>query len=315
MSKNIVFVSKCLCFICLLIIADFVAGAVLNKLFYKQKSGKFFTTSHALKDGAEDIVIFGNSHAAQHFNAPIMKKELHASVFNFGNQGQSLLYVYPVVKSILDRYKPKLVIINVDYTELQYNSDDYQRLSILLPYYTLNAHVDSAIEMIDVKEQYKALSSSYRYNSIIGYSLLNTFKPTLNKSYISLGYDPVYGDICANLQQEGNIVVQTPDQKVRFDHHKIKELTDLISAIQKQGVSLLITTTPLYNDDVKKKNPYALKMASILKGAHVDYLNDGHNPDFAGNCKLFSDLTHLNDTGATEWTNRVIQYIKQKRFF
>lgn len=66
-------------------------------IFFNQRSGKFFTTTYAIKKASEKVIVLGNSHAAKHFNARLMAKKLNTSVFNFGNQGQSILYYYPLL--------------------------------------------------------------------------------------------------------------------------------------------------------------------------------------------------------------------------
>ncbi len=306
------FIVKLLVLACFILAADFVGGIILKSLFYKQRSGKYFTTTHALVDCKEDIIIFGSSHAAQHFDAPLMQRALAKPVFNFGNQGQSLFYVYPLVKSILAYHQPKLIILNLDYGEFHYNEADYQRLSIFLPYYHTNPTVDSAISMVSTSELIKARSALYRYNSTIGYMLLNTYTHTYSKSMISLGYDPVDGNICS--PGNNNDGEKHAKEKVKLDQVKIDCLIRLINYIRSKKVKLLITTTPLFKYNAAEDGVYKQKLDEILSKMNVDYLDEGRNPDFKGNCTLFHDESHLNTIGAAAWTTLCVNYIKQKYF-
>jgi hypothetical protein len=256
-------------------------------------------------------VILGNSHAAQHFDAPLMTKELAKTVFNFGNQGQSLFYTYPLVKSILAYHKSDLIILNLDYNELQYDAASYERLSIFLPYYHINPVVDSAIGMAGSNEKIKAWSSLYRYNSTIGYSLLNTYSHAYNKSMQSLGYDPMSGNICSVKSANNGDGEQAGDKIKRIDTLKVRYLIKLINVIQASHVKLLITTTPLVSD-YKDNGLCEQKMKEILAKLNVDYLDYGANVDFKGKCELFTDGSHLNSTGADKWTEVCIAYVKRK---
>jgi hypothetical protein len=303
------FLLKLLALACLVIIVDISIGLFFKNLFFKQKSGKYFTTSHALKNAGEDIVIFGNSHAAQHFNAPLMQAQSGKTVFNFGNQGQGLFYIYATLKSMLAYHKPRLLIINLDYEELRYDEAEYQRLSVFLPYYHANPIIDSAVAMSGNHEQIKAYSAMYRYNSLLGYMLLNIYKPSFNKSMASLGYDPTEGVISLSTTN-GPKKTAAPEKYV-FDKNKIKYLINLIEYIKTKHVQLLVTTTPIYryNDN---ENLYKDKLVELLNQMHVDYFDDGNDAEFQNRNELFHDDSHLNPKGADIWTQKCLNYIQNK---
>lgn len=303
MSKKVkILLFKLLVLALVLVVADLGGGYVLKYLFNKQRSGKYFTTTHAIKDAKEQILIFGNSHAAQHFDAPLMAKTLSKSVFNFGNQGQSLLYTYPLVKTVLSNHQPELIIINVDYRELHYDPTDYERLAILLPYYHVNSVIDSAISLIPDRAAFKANSLLYRYNSTLGYIFLNTYGHSYGKSRASLGFDPVEGNMCAGLANNEDM----DTGKIAFDENKINYLIKLISYIQSKKVKLLITTTPLMGYDKNEKNMYKNRLIQLLTKMNVDYLDYGNSANFNGKCMLFHDTSHLNARGAALWTKTLL---------
>lgn len=310
MSKQLkTFFIKLLIFGCILIVVDLLAGYMLRYAFYKQKSGKYFTTSYAIRQAKEDVIIFGNSHAAQHFDAPLMRSKLNKTVFNFGNQGQGILYSYPVIKTVLSRYSPHLIIIDLDYDELKFNEVDRERLSVLLPYFKTNTFIDSALAIIPGRQDINAYSSLYRYNSTLGYVLLNIFKPDHNKSMASLGYDPTPGDLCSNLAAETPPV----DTAIRFDELKIRQLANLLAFIKHKRVNVLVTTTPLFNAP-GDSNVYKEKLMGILKQQGINYFDGGSDTEFKGNCKLFNDPTHLNPQGAALWSTKCVRYIEEKFF-
>lgn len=290
----------------ILIVVDAVAGLGFKVFFYKQKGGKYFKITHALKSSGEDILIFGSSHASEHFDAPLMQKLTLNTVFNFGNQGQSLLYTYPLVKSVLAYHKPKIIIIDLDYDELEFKASAYERLSILLPYYHVDSAIDSAISLMPYNESLKCHSFLYRYNSTLGNIILNIYNKNIAQIISNKGYEPIPGNICTidNTQKEPVLNV------TRFDQNKINYLVRLISAARKANVKLLITTTPVYNYNASQKNIYKEKLQQILTTFKVKYLDYGTNAGFNGRCEFFSDDTHLNPKGADEWTTQCSNYIK-----
>jgi hypothetical protein len=295
-----------------LFFVDSVAGLLLKHLFYKQKSGKYFTTTHALIGANEEILVFGNSHASQHFDAPLMKEKIGKTTFNFGNQGQGFLYTYTLVRSALSYSKPKLIILDVDYDVLRFDKDEYQRLSIYLPYYHFNSFIDSAIDMIGNEEEIKAKSFLFRYNSILGYTLLNTYHPSFSKSMKSLGYDSQPGTICGEYADLLLKQTETDITDYKIDSIKVHELITLIKCIKAKKINLLVTTTPLFNFNHSIKNPYKKKLNEILTTMNVDYLDYGNSTDFKGRCELFNDNSHLNSQGADRWTTICIDHIKAK---
>lgn len=308
MNGNVkTFLIKLIIVIGVLTTIDILAGITLKQFFYKQKSGKYFKVTHAIQS-TEDILIFGSSHASEHLNAPLMERLTGKTVFNFGNQGQSLLYCYPLVKSALENHKPKLVIVNLDYNELKYNTHAYEILSIFLPYYHVNAVLDSAIALMPYNEYFKCHSALYRYNSTLGNVVLNTYNKKFTSTAKNLGYDPVSGNICIT-----NPIKEEPDtsKKINFDQNKITYLLRLIDATRKAHVKLLITTSPVYNYKPGLDNAYKNRLRQILKIYNIDYLDYGNNAVFARKCQYFSDDTHLNPAGADLWTTICVTYINK----
>jgi hypothetical protein len=291
----------------ILVLVDFTAGVGLKTFFYKQKSGKYYKITHAIKYSREDILIFGNSHAAEHFDARLMQQLTSEKVFNFGSGGQSFFYTYPVVKSILNRHSPKLIIVNMDYDDLAFQPKAYELLSIFLPYYGVNAVIDSAISLMPFNETFKCHSSLYRYNSTLGNTILNTYVKKYTQNVKYLGYEAKIGNFCKTV---GTRKKTEQLQDLKFDQNKINYLLRLIDATKSRNIKLLITTTPLYNYNADKFKIFKQKLQQILIKYNVPYLDYGTNSGFSGKCEYFNDNSHLNPTGASKWTRQCSQYIK-----
>ncbi len=296
---------------------DRIFGLFFRPVFYRQERGKYFTTSYALRKSGEDILIFGNSHAAQHFNTCRLTDSLHTEAFNFGNQAQSILYYYPVLESLLTHHIPKLVILNVDPDEFTYNRIDYERLSILLPYKNENARIDSSIRLINRLEPYKSISNYYRFNSTIGYVLLSLFNKSYGKSLSSRGFDPQDGSLCkplaANDQPgpEKDAPAEGSDNENNLDTLKIRYFCGIIEDLKKDNVNLMVTISPAYRSVIRNEASLK-KLTSIIAQNHVGFFNYYSDERFIHNCALFHDGNHLNITGANMFTDLVMREIRDK---
>ena len=311
MKKVLIFFKKILLLLLLFFIVDYLSGIALKRMFYKQTSGKYYTTTHGLLHAEERIMIFGNSHANEHFNAPLMERRLKQSTFNFGNQGQSILYQYPLIKSILKDHQPKLVIITLDAYALQYIDDDYHRLSIYLPFRGLNSYVDSAIALINKNEIYKSLSSLYRYNSALGYILLSTYKSGYNKSYESKGYDPVEGTICnKNPLKDETVGTRKSTAEFNIDNLKISYLSNLIDELNARQIKTVFVKTPMYDNSQTKDDMCSIALKKLLVTKDATFWDFSSDAKFFRKCELFSDPTHLNTIGATMFTEYVIEKLQ-----
>src|SRR3954453_2463604 len=111
MNKALTFLKKLSLLILLFCLFDFLSGIVLNKVFQMQKSGKYYITLYGLEHARENILIFGSSHANENINSRLMEEKLKEPTFNLGTQNMGLMYDYPILKTILKKNRPKLVII------------------------------------------------------------------------------------------------------------------------------------------------------------------------------------------------------------
>lgn len=296
----------------LALVLDLCFGAAFSRVFSKQKSGKYFTTEYALEATTEEVVVFGNSHAAQNFNVQRMGDSLGCRAFNFGNQNQSVLYYQPVIKAMLERHKPKLLILCLDAMELVYDRADYERLNVLVPFFGKSPYIDGAITTANTVDRVRCYSNFYKYNSTIGYSLMNTFKPTSGKSLYSRGYDPQTGVLC-----DLDIAKLTEGENKDFlggvDTCKLNYLNDVIRTLKQANVPLMVVTTPNFEID-DAVHPQYEAMKKVLADQQVWYSNHLADARFVGRCEMFNDLNHLNEKGADYFSDLIVSEVRGNGF-
>src|SRR6266498_4701938 len=150
-----------------LIVLDFLIGSLLNFFYFKQKSGTLYRTTYSLEKTTADLIIFGSSTANHNYYPQLFQKRFNMSCYNTGRDGISVFYQYAVLESMLKRYSPKIAIYDFEYHEFRKEKNDYDRLSVLLPYYKTHSEIRSVIELKSPYERLKLTSKVYPFNSML----------------------------------------------------------------------------------------------------------------------------------------------------
>src|SRR5450432_4813903 len=107
------FATKFLMLLLIVFILDFTIGHVLRYYFYKQECGRQYRAIYALDKTKADVLIFGSSTAYHLYKPPIIAARLKETCYNVGSPGQGVLFDYALLKSVLKRYTPMLIILDV----------------------------------------------------------------------------------------------------------------------------------------------------------------------------------------------------------
>ena len=115
------------------------------------------------------------------------------SFYNAGRDGNFMFYHLAVLKGVLNRYSPKIVILDFVAEEFAQNQYSYDRLSSLLPYYKSHPEMRSIINLKSKYEKIKLLSQIYPYNSLmltiaVGNSGVNKRKAIFKDMYHNKKY-------------------------------------------------------------------------------------------------------------------------------
>lgn len=141
-----------------------------------------------------EVVVLGSSHAYRAYNPEIMATALDKSVFNFGSSAQSPITSYYVLKEVVQRQKPKLVILDLYF--MVFTADDQlkngrfnwsamksspvkreflldgfsfsNKVSLLLfPAYAYKTHLRSKINKLLGKRYLPAFKGTYQGNGFV----------------------------------------------------------------------------------------------------------------------------------------------------
>jgi hypothetical protein len=290
-TKNAIkVIQKILIFTILVVVLDFVVGSGLEYLYFKQKVGLYARTTYGLEQTTAELLIFGSSSANHHYNPAIFEETLNLSAYNEGRDGIEILYHSAIMKGILRRYTPKIVILNLAPNELS-TELGYDRLSSLLPYYEKYPEMKEIISLRSGFENWKLLSKIYPYNSTF-LTIINGIHRMTGKRIQDKGYVPIFGSIDTfNFNEEAFVNYQ-------LDKNRVKGLVDFVDQCKKRKILLYLVFSPIFSfNNQETETITEAKRISKEKGILCyNFIND---PRFNCQASLFKDNGHMNQEGAT----------------
>jgi len=292
------FTTKFLLLLLIVFILDLTIGHVLRYYFYKQECGRQYRAIYAIDKTKADVLIFGSSTAYHHYVPPVIEKKLNESCYNVGSPGQGILFEYAVLKAVLKRYTPKMIILDVNLREFKSGKDYYDRLSFLLPFYKDHEEIRPIVDLKSPLEKYKLWSSIYAYNSsflIIAGGNSEYFK---KRNSDVEGYKPL-------TRVWDKPMGEWDWYRYQFDTVKINMFKSFIDDCRKAGTRLIIVSSPRYIIFHQKEESYVM-IDEIASDRKVDFLDFVSDTSFTNHREYFDDDAHLNAHGAEVFTHVVL---------
>jgi hypothetical protein len=295
-NPYIYFLFKLVIFFALIFVIDFSAGNILRYFYFRQESGEQYRTTLSIEKTKADLLIFGSSRANHHYDPNVFEKRLNNTFYNVGRDGSGILYHYAILKGILKRYTPKIIILDLNIDEFRYKTESYDRLSALLPYYKSHQEMRSVIELKSKFEKLKLLSNIYPYNSSIFTIAIGNTSYNKTRRVDFKGYVPLKKIWNQSIQIDGSL------SNYEIDSIKIKTYETFIQDCIQSNVKLYIVCSPVF---VKfPRTQYSIKIGQkIAKEYNIKFYNYTNNPVFIDNPKLFCDVSHLNENGAKQFSS------------
>lgn len=296
---------KVLKFGIILFLVDFIFGFIAKEIYFNQKTGKQARITYSINNADSQILIFGSSHANRHYIPEVFEKELNKTCYNAGVQGQGIIFHNVLQKIILNRTKPELIILNIDYNWLYENNSAYERLSDLYPYYWNNRDIIKPSLSINSKlMDYKLLFKAYQFNSTLIHAIRYFVSPQKDFN----GYLPLSGEMQKPDNINGN-TVKPKNQESSLDSNFILAFRSFIHSAKENNIRLQIILSPnLENRDLSKdKSMIALK--SIIQTEKITLINLFEDAEFRSQYHLFNDKSHLNDDGAIIFSKKISKLI------
>ncbi|WP_106794562.1 hypothetical protein [Aquimarina sp. Aq78] len=295
-------------FIVILLITDFVLGAISKQVFFSQETGKYARSTHAINETNAKVLVLGSSHAHRHYVPKVFEEELNTSSYNAGAEGQQLLYHAALQKMILKRTTPDLIILNIDEDFLYTSKEAYDRLSDLHPYYA--NHRRELKPILGLKSKligFKLFFRSYQTNSTIVHAIRYYASPQIDYK----GYRPLFGKVKPS-DSTDEILLNEEDKKI--DQNFVKVLRDLIATAKNKKVNLVFVTSPTLQHVDNSKNISFTTIQEIAKKENIPLVDFFNSKQFVSQYKLFHDTSHLNNDGAELFTKLLADKIKRMKW-
>ncbi len=298
------FVGKLVFFVIALFVLDFSIGSILKHFYFKQNSGLLYRTTYALDSTKADILILGASTANHHYYPLTFEKGLKMSCYNAGRDGNSIFYHYAVLKAILFRYHPKMVILDYNAKEFLQDQESYDRLSSLLPYYDYHPEIRSIIQLKSRFEKYKLVSRIYPYNSALFTIAIGNMKFNKSREYSAdeNGYVALRG------KWQKHLSIDSISRDYKIDSEKVKIFKSLIKECLDSKVKLFICVSPAFSK-IKYEDPSIAIAKRIAQEYNISFYDFSNDSFFLNNPNLFHNPGHLNDEGAKVYSEMVINKI------
>lgn len=301
------FLLKTFFFLATLFVFDYSIGSLLKYLYFKQNSGPLYEITYSVDSTKADLIIFGSSTSHHDYPPSPFQNRLGMSYYNTSNDGTSILYHYAILRSILKRYSPKIVILGFDIGEFKADQKSYDRLSALLPYYDKHLELRSIIELRSKFEKIKLLSKIYPFNSTV-YSVFirNPYfaEYNLERKVDDNGYLPL------NRFNNNPMETDVPDLNFDPDSTKIDFFKSFIKDCQLSNVDLYIIISPRFIK-YPAKDPSVELAKKISDKYNVPFYDYSSDSLFLKHHEYFADRVHLNDNGAKVFSNIIVDKILQ----
>lgn len=296
---------KGIIFILLFCLIDFVIGRLF--IFAKDKGMErhpgdvWLKTSYSVEKVQAECIIIGSSTAVHHYIPEEIEKKTGLSTYNCGQDGCFFLYSCCLVNTILERYTPKVIIMDISPRSLldTDKGDEYQNMRYLSYYYDNDTVVYNYINGKSEKNKLLYHLNGYRFNSHFVYA----FYPIFQGSETQKGYIPLNSKQGTLISK--NQVVWEGD----WVDTELAELYQTINNCKAKEVELIIVTSPYYADYDMSVIKKCDEFASILDNNNIKYINLLYEEPFISDASLYRDASHLNTDGAVVMTDTLISVI------
>ena len=296
MKKKIVFI---FIIIAIVFCSDRIIGTISKNTIRNVKDVGLNQTNtvQALFSRKADILILGSSRANHSFDCKIMHNELGLSCYNAGRDGMNIMYDGMILFSYLERYIPKLVVLDLNASMLDDSwNETWQEM---LCFYGMSEAVDAVINsQAKPIEMLKLQSNIYRYNKT--WEWLLKARLSQDQSFLD-GYRPM------PVQHDSPGGVDSVKQSFNVDKKNLDMLDKIVKKCRDCGIKVIITYTPSLIID---SGNFAKFLSDYGRKNNLVVFNWNGDVEYSSNPQWFYDKTHLNEDGAKNFTIDFVEKLK-----
>lgn len=292
------YITYIIIFFCAVFVIDHTVGFACDYLYSHAKGGDSKHTYDVFNNVTADVIILGSSRALHHYVPSIIEDSTGLSCYNCACDNQGIINMYGRYKMVSKREKPKYVICEIfPSLDIYKDVDNIKYLNSFKPFRD-NPELAEIIKDYSPLEYLKTNSFIYRYNTYI-FQLLKDYTKSA-RLYADKGFSPSKGRMNYNPEPYKEVIGE-------IDTFKVKYIHKLVEATKKDNVSLIFSTSPRYEADDNKS--YAL-IKEICTNYGIPFVSFYTDSLFRYKREFYKDSSHLNETGAFEYTKLFVKAIK-----
>lgn len=306
MKKHLLqFIKSISIFLVIFLVLDQIIGSVLENYYFKAKSAGIHQTLYAMDSTMADIIILGSSRANHHYIPDVFEESLGMSCYNTGKDGNFLFYNYAVFRAIMERYAPKIIILDINESEFYYDQKYYEELAEIMPFFKSKTYLQDLLLLKSPIESIKLTSKIYPFNSKI-LSIVNGRIGKDNYTH-NKGYLPLYGTTTSTTK------VDISKEKINtFDNNKMNVLDSIAFYCDTENVKLFVIQSPRFVKKEGSKLRSSIQYLLTPYGfSYWDYM-DASMLDL--DYTFYRDAAHLNHNGALLFSRSIAGKLKAEIF-
>ena len=244
-----------------------------------------------------ECLILGSSRASHHYVSKIIEDSLRIASYNAGRNGHGISYANGVLRAILTRKKPKLVIL--EFSDGEFRPDWTEKVGTLKPYFNNYPEILQLAENILGKEEsLKARFGAYRFNSLV-FPVLGTFLQSSKDK--GKGYMPLKG------RNDSKIKIRASKGQFTINQKERDVLNDFVGICRKNNIEIIAFCSPIYQDFSYER----IELARVCVEYRIPFYDYSNDKYYINHPELFWDNAHLNEEGAQFYTKEIISTLKQ----
>lgn len=292
------FIVRVLIFFAVVALIDVAFGYACCYLNSHAKGGDTQNHYYIAKECDKDILIFGSSRCMHHYVPKIIEDTLGMSCYNCGVNGNGIVYLYSRLLWMTERYTPKVLVYDIQSGFDVAEGDNTKYLGWQKRFYD-EPGVSDVFSMVNKFEIIKMYSQLYRYNESFVQMIMDNIHPVQDVEYG--GYRPHHSVMTYKPQ------IVEPNQITTWDPVKKECMLRLIGLCKDKGIRLVFAYSPSYGgvhppcDDIVKK---------LAEDNNIILIDHYRDPNFCMTNDYFYDSVHMNDSGATAYSQTFASELK-----
>lgn len=284
--------------------ADQLVGRALRHAYSHVRYDEIGKLNYIADSARTSVIIIGSSRALHHYVPSIITDSTGLSCYNCGIEAGNIYLDYALLRTVLQRYKPHVIIyeFHYGYDAMRYDAPN-PSINKVRPLWQLKCR-DSLLCDIDPMERVHMLSAIYPYNSLLADIVLasNRHNSPYNNALADHGYVPQFHVIKRHHESYATYTRALSGKKLGY----LKKLA------AECGSRLIVATSPYYEPQPDMRAVHQ-PVVDLFARYHVQFIYLAQDSALVGKPIYWDDAGHLNDRGARVFTSQMIHLAKQAR--